>query len=176
MGFNEPAKKMIKALNNIEFLALAYIPVVFAVLIVIEMVNRKLGLKGFPWLEEMSRHMLIFITFMGASVAIKTKAHMVMDVLYLKLPTKLGHLLKAFVYLGCAILLAFIDYYAWIWIIKLERIGITTSTLKIPFFIPYLSIGVFLIGMVIRYTIESVKEFLSFWGKDSQELKSQTEI
>ena len=154
-------KKYLEFLNKTELIILAYFPLAVAIIMVVALIGRKIqvGYMGLFWLEEFGRYMLIFITFLGASVAVKTRSHPKMQALYVKLPTRVQHLLWGIVFLACFAFFIYIDIYTWKHIGKLARLNVTTSTLTIPFFVAYLPIAVFTIFMAIRYSIESFKEF-----------------
>ena len=153
--------KLIKYINNLEIIVLAYVPLLFGLMMVIELANRKFGLgfKGFYWLEELGRYILVFITFLGASVAVKTGSHPTMDALYLKLPPRVGHILKGAMFFSCFLFLAYIDYYAWFHVAKLAKINIKASTLKFPLFVAYLPIAVFSAFIALRYLFACCNEF-----------------
>jgi C4-dicarboxylate transporter DctQ subunit len=165
-------EKLVKFFNNLELIVLAYVPLMLGFLMVIELFNRKFGLgfKGFFWLEELGRYTLVFITFLGASVAVKTGSHPTMDALYLKLPPRIGHILKGAMFFTCFLFVAYIDYYAWLHISNLAKISIKTSTLKVPLYIPYLPIGIFSILIFLRYLIASFNEFRIFFKAENHAL------
>lgn len=152
--------KLLRIFTSLEKIALAYFPVFISGAMVIQFLNRKFefGFQGLYWLEELSRYMLILITFLGASVAV-TKGELVsMDALYSKVPDKIGHILKIIVNMMCAAFLIYFCYYAWSLILSLVKINIQTSTLGIPMYIPYLPILLFSITMFIRFIIQAIKE------------------
>lgn len=157
-------EKLIKALNKCEMLLIAYFPLLIAILMVIELLNRKIGLgfRGFYWLEELGRYMLIFITFLGTSIAVKSRSHPKMEVLYAKLPTQAAHLLWGIVFCGCFAFIAYIAFYAWRHIFNLSKIGVSTSTLSVPLYVAYFPIAFFGSFIALRYLIESIKEFQAF--------------
>ena len=157
-------EKLIKTLNKCEMLLIAYFPLLIAILMITELLNRKIGLgfRGFYWLEELGRYMLIFITFLGTSMAVKSRSHPKMEVLYTKLPTQAAHVLWGIVFIGCFAFIAFIDFFAWRHIFNLSKIGVSTSTLTVPLYVPYFPIAFFGIFIALRYLIESIKEFHDF--------------
>jgi len=108
---------------------------------------------------------MIFLTLLGASKAVKGGKHLSMNAVLRRLPTKAGHLVQGITNFGCFAFLAYIDYYAWSHIVHMYKIGLQTSTLGIPFYIPYLPIAVFLISMFVRFLISSIKEFSSVLGE-----------
>ncbi len=152
-------RRLIEAFNYAEDAVLAYFFVGLAILIVIDIPGRKFGLTSFYWLEEFGRYVMIFLTLLGASKAVKGGKHLSMNAVLKRFPTKAGHFIQGITNFGCFVFLAYIDYYAWSHIIHMHKIGLQTSTLGIPFYIPYLPIAVFLICMFVRFLISSVKEF-----------------
>jgi len=160
-------QELVKALNYVEEVLLAYVTLTLGILIVIATAYRKLGIIGFFWLEEFGRFILIFIIFLGISLAVKYERHPSMIALYLKLPTQAGHVIKAIVNFGCFAFFVYVDYYAWLHVIHLHELGLITPTLRVPFYIPYLPIAIFSIGVFVRFLLISIKEFQAFLRKEA---------
>ena len=152
-------KRLVGAFNYSENAVLAYFFVGLGILIVIDIPGRKFGLTSFYWLEEFGRYVMIFMTLLGASKAVKGGNHLSMNAVVRRLPNKVGHFVQGITNFACFVFLAYLDYYAWSHIVHMHKIGLRTSTLGIPFYIPYLPVAVFLIGMFVRFLISSVKEF-----------------
>lgn len=157
-------KKTIKVLQHAEEIALAYVSLGLGILIVLEILLRSSGVTAFYWLEELGRYILIFMTLCGASIAVRSDRHPKMTAIFSIVPERGSHIIKAIVNLFLAVFFAFIDYIAWAHIVHIKKIGMQTSTLGVPFYIPYVPIGVFLFVIFVRYLIEVVKEIQAYRG------------
>lgn len=147
-----------KFLNHVEEIALAYISLGLAVLIVLEIFMRSTGITAFFWLEELGRYVLIFMTLCGANLATRYERHPSMTALFSVLPTHVSHLVKAIVWALLSGFFAYIDYYAWVHIKNIYKLGFQTSTLGVSFVVPYLPIGIFFFFICIRYFLAFLRE------------------
>jgi TRAP-type C4-dicarboxylate transport system permease small subunit len=161
-------KRIIKILGHFEELALAYVSLTLGILIVLEIILRTTGITAFFWLEELGRYVLIFMTLCGASLAVKYGRHPSMTALFNIVPTPVGHVIKGIAWLFLSVFFAFIDYYAWSHIGHINKLGLRTSTLGVPFTIPYLPIGIFFLVISIRYFLAFVREIQAFRNKGVQ--------
>ena len=157
-------EKIIKILHHAEEIALAYVSLGLGILIVLEILLRSTGVTAFYWLEEFGRYVLIFMTLCGASLAVRSDSHPKMTAIFSIVPGRGSHIIKAVVNLFLAVFFVFIDYIAWTHILHVKKIGLQTSTLGVPFYVPYLPIGVFLLVIFVRYFIDFVKEIQAFRG------------
>jgi len=157
-------RKIVIILHHAEEIALAYVSLGLGILIVLEILLRSTGVTAFYWLEELGRYILIFMTLCGASLAVRYNSHPSMTALFSFVPEKGSYAIRALVNLFLSLFFAYIDYLAWTHIWNVKKIGMQTSTLGFPFFIPYLPIGVFLLIISVRYFIDFVKEIQAFLG------------
>ncbi len=150
--------KIVEALNYVEDVLLAYFFVGLGILIVADIPGRRFSITEFYWLEELGRLVMICMTFLGASKAAKTGGHLSMNAVVRRLPGRARHAVQALTNLACCGFLIYLDYYAWSHLIHVYKIGMRTSTLGIPFYIPYLPIALFLVPMFIRFFLCALKE------------------
>ena len=151
--------RLIKVFNRVEDAVLAYFFVGLGLLIVVDIAGRRLGITSFYWLEEFGRYVMIFMTLLGASKAVKQRKHLSMNAMIRRLPAREAHVVQGVTDLASCAFLVYVDYYAWRHVVHLYRIEVETSTLGIPFYIPYLPIALFGIGMFVRFFFWSVQEF-----------------
>lgn len=151
-------KGIVKFLNHLEEISLVYMSLALAFLIVLEICLRSTGITAFYWLEELGRYILVFTTLCGANLAVRYGDHPAMTAVVTSVPPPVSHALKSLVSLFLVFIFAYLDYYAWFYIAYTLRSGFKTSTLTIPFFIPYLPIGIFIFFMSVRYLIQFFKE------------------
>lgn len=108
---------MIRLADNLErALAAVLRPVVFggmaalAVVITLQIVSRVL-FTAVSWTEEMARFLLVWLTFLGATLALAEKRHIAVTLLTDRLPLALG---RAAAIAGLAAMAAFLIALTWI--------------------------------------------------------------
>lgn len=149
----------VKLLNHAEQFLLAYVSLSLAILVVFAAIGRRFGFSGLFWLEEFSRHALIFITFLAASAAVKYRSHPAMTTLETRLADWKKHLLIGLRSSACFLFFVWLDYYAWSHVFRLQRLEVRTSTTGMPLYFIYVPIAVFCIGIFMRYLLDAVREF-----------------
>jgi len=144
-------KRLFKWAEHLEEWVLAYTLLMIALLSFVQVVLRYGFHYNFSWFQEFARYICIFMTFLGASIAVKTGAHFSMDAIVQAVPSRIAHLMKAIVNLGCGLFFAVVVYYAVLHCMKLNHYGVKTAAMRIPMFVPYLSIPVFSFTMGLRF-------------------------
>lgn len=148
-------KKFTQIINSIEKAILVYPFLLLGCLIVFEVLSRKLMGFGLSWLQELGRYIMVYGTFLGASIAVSDRSHPAMTAIYNKLkpvPKAVVSLLRN---LMCGIVLAVVAYYSWIQFFNYIRIGTLTSSLwGLPMYIFFVPVPICLTTMAIRYFIE----------------------
>ena len=87
-------KIALSVLLRIELVCLVVPMVVLILLIFIQIIMRTMMLPGFSWLEELSRYVFVFCTFLGASIAIDTHSHPRMTALIVAVPRQASLAIK----------------------------------------------------------------------------------
>lgn len=150
--------KFLRVFDAIEGYLLAVPFLTLCLLIVAEVVMRKFFNSGISWLEEFGRYVLIFGTFLGASMAIPTDDHPRMTAVLVAVPHTVRQILKIIGDVICIVALAIVDYFSWLQIASMMRIGTMTSTLPVPMWVPYFIIPLAMAAMVVRFAIETWKD------------------
>ena len=144
-------KKILNRLEHFEEWVLAYTLLLVVLMSFVQVVLRYGFHYDFTWFNEFARYTCIFMTFLGASIAVKTGAHFSMDALVQAMPGRMAHLAKVIVNLGCALFCLVVVYYGTVHCLKLHRFGVRTSAMRIPMYIPYLPIPAFSATMGMRF-------------------------
>lgn len=155
-------KRLLKWAEHLEEWVLAYTLLMIVLLSFIQVVLRYGFHYNFTWFEEFGRYICIFMTFLGASIAVKTGTHFSMDAVVQAVPGRVAHLMKAIVNLSCGLFFAVVVYYGILHCMKLNRYGVKTAAMQIPMYIPYLSIPVFSATMGLRFFGEMVFHLKAF--------------
>ena len=93
------------------------------------------------WTEEIARYLLIVVTFLGASMAVRRNTHIQVEFLYRYLPAPVGRVLSTLVDL---IRLAFLGYATWLAIDlvpRMNNLGMTVVDLPMSYIYGFVSAG-----------------------------------
>ncbi|KGP90636.1 C4-dicarboxylate ABC transporter permease [Pontibacillus chungwhensis BH030062] len=74
---------------------------IMVLLVFVKILTRVLFQSSFPWTEELSRYLMIWITFLGASIAFKYAAHIGFDLIVNKLPGMLKKIFQVISAIAC---------------------------------------------------------------------------
>ncbi|MDY0093060.1 MAG: TRAP transporter small permease [Candidatus Vecturithrix sp.] len=149
-------QKFLSVLDNIEEYTAGFGLLLMAVLYFIEVVLRYAFGRSNAWVEEFLRYMMVFITFFGASVAIKYGAHMSVNVIEY-FPSKwLKRLIDVFVALMGIIFSVLIVYFSWHLVLRIHGFGQKTPAMQIPMYIPYAIIPLGSLSMCLRFSYRLV--------------------
>ena len=110
-----------------------------------------------PWAEELSRYLLIWITFIGAGVAAKDGSHFSVKVIVEHLPVKMR---KIFIILQVGIMVIFCLFIAFygFYIVKAQMMMEQKSpALQIFIWTMYIAIPIGSLSMMLQYVNYSIK-------------------
>ncbi len=155
-------KRIINWLEHLEEWILAYTLLMIVLLSFVQVVLRYAFHYNFTWFEEFARYICIFMTFLGASIAVKTGAHFSMDAVVQAIPGRTAHFVKAFVNFCCGLFFVVVIYFGIRHCLKLHRYGVKTAAMRIPMYVPYLSIPVFSLTMGLRFFGKSIFHLKAF--------------
>ncbi len=142
---------MIEKLNKIEEGLLGLTLLGLAVLTFVETGLRYTISYTFTWFQEFSNYMLIFTTFLGASIGTKYVMHFSMEAIPQYAPDRVSHLLKSVGYFISGIVVCLFIYFGTVHLLKLRGFGVKSAAMQIPMFIPYIPIPLFSTTMAFRF-------------------------
>lgn len=157
-------KKALDFFRRLEWVLLVLPMAALCVLIVVNIVMRAFFHSGLSWLEESSRYIFVFSTFLGASIAIETDQHPKMTALVDNTPAKVSQVLVVIGNLFCCALFFVVAFYGYRQIQKMLVNGALASSVPIPMWVPYLIIPLGTLVGGIRYlclTVMSVKKLFT---------------
>lgn len=111
--------------------ALILLLAAMAVLIFVNVALRYLTSHSIEWAEEVSRHMMIWLTFLGAGPVLRYGGHIAIDNLQDALPRTFAVAIRAFVALLLFAFFAFMVWYGWLYMGR-TMFQLTAAT-QIPF-------------------------------------------
>jgi TRAP-type transport system small permease protein len=98
------------------------------------------------WTEEIARYLLIAVTFLGGSMAVRRNTHIQVDFVYRLLPRAAGRALSLLV---DALRVAFFGYAAWLTWLLMDRIGSQRmAVVELPIGLVF---GAMLIGFALMF-------------------------
>jgi len=111
--------------------ALILLLAAMSVIIFVNVAMRYLTSNSLEWAEEVSRHMMIWLTFLGAGPVLRYGGHIAVENLQDALPTKGAIAVRAVV---AALLFAFFGFMVWYGWLYMERTMFQlTAVTQIPF-------------------------------------------
>lgn len=155
--------KWIKKLaDNFEGYCCAVMLAVMSVVVFMQVVFRFLIKSSLPWSEELSRYLLVYITYFGCAYGIKTGAHLGVEAFVLILPKAVQRFLNIVVQLGgLAVCLLIMKFGADIVRAQMQS-GQLSPAMRLPMWTIYSAIPLGMAFCVIRYGIETVHAVKAF--------------
>jgi len=126
--------------------------VVMTTITFFQVVGRYLFGKSFFWAEELSRFTMIWIVFLGASVAVSQKAHTRIDFFINLLPPGIRRLIGIFDTVACMTFMLVVSYYS-IGIVKISMRNLSTG-LRVPLGFIYIALPVAGVLMTLYFLLQ----------------------
>ena len=93
-----------------------------------------------PWAEEVSRHMMIWLTFLGSGLVLRSGGHIAIDNLQNALPTNAARLVRTIVLVMMLAFLVLLTYFGYDYASR--TMVQTTAATQVPFGYIYLAIPI----------------------------------
>jgi C4-dicarboxylate transporter, DctQ subunit len=119
-------------------------------LLFVNVVLRYIFLAPISWAEEMSLYLMVWIVFVGASVAVRTRGHIAVDLLPLVLSPLGRHRLAIVIGVLVLIFLAAFFYYSGQHTLRVRASGQVTPVMLAPMWLTYLALPVGSALMFVR--------------------------
>lgn len=87
-------KKISDKLNRGTEILIAVLLAVMSIVIFMQVVYRYIFRASLPWSEEFGRYILVYLTFLGASVAVKKNSHIGVEMIVKLLPRSLAKVIE----------------------------------------------------------------------------------
>jgi C4-dicarboxylate transporter DctQ subunit len=142
---------------------LVFVLLTLALLTFVQVVCRYVLNFSFTWMEELSRYLGVFVTFLGAALGVKYGVHFSMDLVYERVTNdRVRHGLRVIVNILSGLLMLVVAWYGWEQTAKLYRFDALTSALQLPKFWFYIPVPVFSVVMGWRFFNLSAKHLKAF--------------
>ncbi|TYP55450.1 TRAP transporter small permease [Thermosediminibacter litoriperuensis] len=150
-------KRVSKIFNNIEEYLVVILLFVMTVVVFWQVICRFVLKASLPWSEEISRYILVWASFLGASIGVKRGAHIGVEAFTMILPAKLKKFVQHFAII-LSVLFCLIVFKESLSIIQKQIINNQVSpAMRIPMWWAYAAIPTGMILMAIRFLQTMVK-------------------
>jgi TRAP-type transport system small permease protein len=127
---------VLKVLDRLLKYLLTFLVGLFTVSVFLQVLIRFVFKYPLPWTEEVSRIAFVYTIFIGATVAVRQKAHLNVDFLLVVLPPKVSRTVKL---AGTALVAVFLIFVTWQGIVFVRATGVqVTPVMQVPFRYLYL--------------------------------------
>ncbi|WP_321389763.1 TRAP transporter small permease [uncultured Desulfuromusa sp.] len=133
-------------INSFEESVIALLLASMTLLVFIEVVLRYGFGVGFMWGEELTLHLSAWMVLFGVSYGIKVGSHIGVDALVKILPPTARRIVSGIAVVACLFYTILFMQGAWIYLSKIQMIGIEMEDLPIPKWIAH---SILLIGMIM---------------------------
>lgn len=149
-------------LDNFEGYCCVVALAVMSIVVFINVIFRWIG-ASLRWSEELSRYLLVWVTFMGGAYGVKTYAHIGVEAFTILLPVKARKVLSIIVAI-CGIVLCSVILYFGIRLVNMNfQTNQLTPAMRIPIAYMYMAIPIGMACFIIRYVLNihaAIKELL----------------
>jgi TRAP-type C4-dicarboxylate transport system permease small subunit len=129
---------VLKALDRLLKYLLTFLVGLFSASVFLQVLIRFVFKYPLPWTEEVSRIAFVYTIFIGATIAVRRKAHLNIDFLLVILPPKIAQAVKLF---GTLLVAVFLGFVTWQGIEFVRITGVqVTPVMQVPFRYLYLII------------------------------------
>ena len=119
---------------------LIFLLAAMSVIVFVNVIVRYVTEASLPWSEEVSRHMMIWLTFLGGGLVLRSGGHIAIDNLQDAVPPKVARLLRVVVFLLMTLFFGLLLYFGCIYVSR--TMMQTTAATEIPFGYVYLAMPV----------------------------------
>lgn len=142
-----------RIINSLEESIIAIILATMTLLVFIEVVLRFGFGTGFMWAEELTLHLSAWMVLFGVSYGIKVGSHIGVDALVKIMPSPVRRVISTIAVLACLTYCGLFMQGAWVYLSKIQMIGIEMEDLPIPKWIAHSILFIGMILMAIRLLI-----------------------
>lgn len=123
---------------------------------------------GIDWADPIVRALVLWVGFLGASIATHQKGHISFDVISKFLPRRANRVAKLFVHFASALVCVLLAKAAFNFVI-LEKEFDTMLVEQIPNWIAVIIIPISFLIMAFRMTLHGIEDFLNFFRESPEQ-------
>jgi len=143
-----------------EEILIGLLILVASVILFTNVVARYVFNAGFPWAEELVRYQIVWMVFLGASVAARQGIHIGVDILLKFSPPPLAKLIELAVHAIAVVFCGFLVFYGVQLVEQTQAFGQASPALQMPMWLVQLAIPVGAALMAIRFTQQFFRTLL----------------
>ncbi len=129
---------MIKSLDRLLKYVLTFLVGLLTVSVFLQVLIRFVFKYPLPWTEEVSRIAFVYSIFIGATIAVRERAHLNVDFVLVVLPARVARAIKL---IGTLLVGVFLVYMTWQGVVFVRATGVqVTPVMQVPFRYLYLII------------------------------------
>lgn len=140
--------------NKFEEVFVGSLMLISILLVAVNVLLRQFSM-GVTWTEELIRYLIVWITFIGASICIREGSHISIDFLQEFAKEKVKHYVNIIVNIICIIFSVFLTYYSYLYLVDISAKNQLSPAMGVPIVYFYSVILISAVLMLIRY-IENI--------------------
>lgn len=151
-----PGWRALRGLYVVENLAAGLVLVLLVLVTILGIVMRYVLHQPLPWLIEVQLAGMVWVAFLGSSVAFRHGAHVAIEIVVDLLPRKLQMIAEVLIGLIVYALLAFLASSAFLYLENFVTSGRSTPILEVPYYVVYGIAPISCLLMAISFTTFSL--------------------
>jgi len=112
--------------------------------------------QGLPWVDLLLRQLVLWVAFLGASLATRNDKHLSIDFLKYILPVNWNKRIAALPLMASAFISAYLSYYAWVFV-QYEKEGGSILYGSLPIWIFQIILPISFGVIAIRFFVKALK-------------------
>lgn len=157
--------KLLNKINSLVEWIVSVMLVIMVIVVFLQVIFRFIIQSSLSWSEEMARYLLVWISFLGASIGVKKKAHIGVEAVTMFLPDKIKKIVALIANLSAMVF--FIVIIVWGYKILSIVSNQVSPAMEIPMSIPYSALSTSGVLMLL-YSIENfIKTFKALKGGEA---------
>jgi C4-dicarboxylate transporter DctQ subunit len=161
--------KILTGIDKFERGFNAFVLILSTLILFINVILRYFFSASTSWAEELTRYLIIWISFVGGSICVKHNDHVCVDLIHHLLPAKAKTVLIMITQWIASVFMAVLAYYSWKIMMFNFSTGQISPTLMVPMWIIYLSIVLGSILMAIRFFENTIRSLIQLFSKENVE-------
>lgn len=158
-------KKLDEWLAKAESGFLVFLLFLMVFLAMCQVILRNLFDFGFLWTDLFLRQLVLWVGFLGASLAVRERRHIAIDVLPPLIPTRFRPFILVLVCFSTGLISVFLAAAAWKFV-RLEIEFPTILFLELPAWIFQTILPFSLIVIALRYFLQGFEQSIQLWKKE----------
>lgn len=146
-----------RALSLAEDTFISILLIAASTILFVNVVARYVFNSGFVWAEEMVRYQIVWLVFIGASVAARKGIHIGVDAVVHLMPASIQKMIRIAVYLLCILCCSILLFYGVELMLQTRAFNQRTPAMQAPFWLAQLAIPVGSALMGLRFVQEMVR-------------------